>query len=287
MPALNTIPSDKLARLIGIPTGPVLIDVRPADEFAAEPLLIPGALRRPSADIASWASEFRGRPAVTICRDGDTLSQGVASWLRHEGVAAEALEGGMAGWAATGLPMVPEAVLPARDAKGRTTWVTRGRPKVDRIACPWLIRRFVDPSAVFLFVAPPEVQGIADQFSAAPFDIEGEGVTWSHRGELCTFDVMVEAFGLSGYAPLARLAPIVRGADTARPDLVPEAAGLLAASLGLSRMYADDLEQLEAGMLLYDAFFRWCRDATEETHNWVSHQPAKKRAKGNKEKKRS
>ena len=90
---------------------------------------------------------------------------------------------------------------------------------------------------------------------------------WSHRGERCTFDVMVEEFGLAT-EPLLRLATIVRGADTARLDLAPEAAGLLAASLGLSRMYADDLEQLEAGMLLYDAFYRWCRDATGETHNW-------------------
>lgn len=280
MSALNTIPSDKLIRLIGIPTGPVLIDVRPVEEFATEPLLVPGSLRRPSPDIAGWAPAFRGRSAVVICRDGGTLSQGVAARLRHEGVVAEALDDGIVGWAGAGLPIVPETPLPPRDADGRTIWVTRGRPKVDRIACPWLIRRFVDPGAVFLFVAPAEVPGVAERFGAAPFDIEGEGVRWSHRGELCTFDVMIEAFGLGGYAPLARLAPIVRGADTGRPDLVPEAAGLLAASLGLSRMYADDLEQLEAGMLLYDAFFRWCRDATDETHNWVSHQPAKTRAKG-------
>jgi hypothetical protein len=94
-----------------------------------------------------------------------------------------------------------------------------------------------------------------------------EGVFWSHRGESCTFDTMVEEFGLASDG-LARLALIVRGADTARPDLAPEAAGLLAASLGLSRMHRDDLAQLEAGMLLYDAFYRWCRDATAETHNW-------------------
>ncbi|WOF44990.1 sulfurtransferase/chromate resistance protein [Sphingopyxis indica] len=279
MPALNTIPSDKFARLIGIPTGPVLIDVRPDDEFASEPLLISGTLRRPSADVAAWAGEFQDRAAVVACRDGRALSQGVAARLRHEGVSAEALEGGVAGWAGAGLPMVPNTVLPPRDAEGRTVWVTRGRPKVDRIACPWLIRRFVDPSAIFLFVAPSEVQGVAERFGAAPFDIEGDGIVWSHRDNACTFDVMVEAFGLGGHAPLARLAPIVRGADTGRPDLVPEAAGLLAASLGLSRMYADDLEQLEGGMLLYDAFYRWCRDATDETHNWVSHQPAKARAK--------
>jgi len=143
--------------------------------------------------------------------------------------------------------------------------VTRGRPKVDRIACPWLIRRFVDSEAVFLFVDPAEVPAVADRFQAMPFDIEG--VFWSHRGERCSFDTMLDEFGLQS-EPLARLALIVRAADTARLDLVPQAAGFLAASLGLSRMYRDDLEQLNAGMLLYDAFYRWCRDATEETHNW-------------------
>jgi hypothetical protein len=148
--------------------------------------------------------------------------------------------------------------------------VTRERPKVDRIACPWLIRRFVDPGAVFLFVAPAEVAAVAERFAATPLDVEN--VFWSHRGELCTFDVMVEELGLST-EPLQRLAKIVRGADTARPDLAPEAAGLLAASLGLSRMFSDDLEQLEAGLTLYDAFYRWCRDATGETHNWPNRRP--------------
>jgi hypothetical protein len=160
---------------------------------------------------------------------------------------------------------VPAEKLPARDAKGRTVWVTRARPKIDRIACPWLIRRFVDPNAVFLFVSPPEVLAVGERFNAAPFDVEN--VFWSHRGELCTFDVMIEEFGLAT-PPLLRLAAMVRGADTGRIDLAPEAPGLLAASLGLSRMFDDDLEQLEAGMTLYDAFYRWCRDASGETHNW-------------------
>lgn len=269
MPVLNTISSDKFARLIGIPTGPVLVDVRPDDAFAAEPLLVPGTLRRSATDVATWAAAFRGRSAVIACRDGGSLSQGVAARLRHEGVSAEALEDGVAGWAAAGLPMVPETVLPPRDTEGRTIWVTRGRPKVDRIACPWLIRRFVDPNAVFLFVSASEVEAVADRFGATPFDVDD--VFWSHRGERCTFDTMIEEFGLSS-APLDRLATIVRAADTARLDLAPQAAGFLAASLGLSRMFRDDLEQLEAGLLLYDAFYRWCRDATEETHNWPSGQ---------------
>jgi hypothetical protein len=119
--------------------------------------------------------------------------------------------------------------------------------------------------AVFLFVPASEAELVAERFNATPFDVEG--VFWSHRGELCTLDVMIEEFGLSSEA-LLRLATIVRGADTARPDLAPEVAGLLAVSLGLSRMFTDDLEQLEAGLTVYDAFYRWCRDATDETHNW-------------------
>ena len=146
-------------------------------------------------------------------------------------------------------------------------WITRKNIKVDRVACPWLIRRFVDPAAVFLFVQQSDVAGVSERFAATPFDVEG--VFFSHRGEKCSFDTMIEELGLST-EPLRRLATIIRGADTAHLDLAPEAPGLLAASLGLSRMYADDLAQLEAGIVLYDAFYRWCRDATDETHNWPS-----------------
>jgi rhodanese-related sulfurtransferase len=269
MPSINTISTDKLVRLIGTPRCPVLIDVQTDEDFASDPRLIPGAIRRPWQAVAEWAHELNGRSAIVICQKGQKLSEGVAAWLRHGGVPAESLEGGALAWAAADLPMVPMARLPPRDDKGRTVWVTRARPKVDRIACPWLIRRFVDRQAVFLFVTPSEVLGVAQRFGAAPFDIEGTDVFWSHRGETCTFDTMVEEFGLTT-EPLLHLARIVRGADTARPDLEPEAAGLLAASLGLSRMHADDLEQLEAGMALYDAFYRWCRDATDETHTWHS-----------------
>jgi rhodanese-related sulfurtransferase len=280
MSALNTIPVEKLVRLIGTATGPTIIDVRTDEDFAADPRLIPGALRRAVDDIGDWAPSFAGQNVVVACRAGHKLSQGASAWLRQAGADAEALDGGMMAWAKGGQPLVVQSALPPRDAQGRTVWVTRARPKVDRIACPWLIRRFVDPTAVFLFVAPNEVVGVAERFGATPFDVEGNGIVWSHDGERCTFDVMLEGFGLAGLAPLAHLALIVRGADTARPDIVPEAAGLVALSLGLSRMFADDLEQLEAGMLIYDALYRWCRDATGETHDWVSHQPKGARAKG-------
>ncbi|HET7447428.1 MAG TPA: sulfurtransferase/chromate resistance protein, partial [Methyloceanibacter sp.] len=201
---------------------------------------------------------------------GSSLSQGAAALFRYRGISAETLTGGFEAWRQAELPLVLFAKLPPVDSCGRTVWVTRGRPKIDRIACPWLIRRFVDPRAVFLFIAPPEVVAVAERFGGVPFDIEN--VFWSHRGDTCTFDIMVQEFGLST-TPLLRLATIVRGADTARPELAPEAPGLLAVSLGLSRMYADDLQQLEAGMLLYDAFYRWCRDATDETHNWPTNKP--------------
>ena len=279
MPAPDAITCDKLAKLIGTPRCPLLVDVRAEPVRAADPRLVPGARPLAEAEAApaglaalaeTLAASLAG-PVVVICAEGHRRSQGVAAWLRSEGVAAEYLEGGQAAWAAAGLPLVDPTKITARDGLGRSVWVTRSRPKIDRIACPWLIRRFVDPRAVFLYVAPAEVVGVAELMGAMPYDIEG--VFWSHRDELCTFDTMLAEFGLSTPA-LDRLATIVRGADTGRPDLAPEAAGLLAASLGLSRMYADDLEQLEAGMALYDAVYRWARDATEETHNWPTNRPA-------------
>ena len=272
MSSVNMISIDKLARLVGTPKCPSIIDVRTDDDFACNPRLIPGAVRRPFASVSEWAHEFQGRSVAVVCHKGLKLGQGVAAWLRHEGIPAETLEGGVVAWAEAGLPMVPEAKIPHRDRNGRTVWITRSRPKIDRIACPWLIRRFVDPNAVFLFVQPSQVLAAAERFGATAFDMEGEDVFWSHRGENCTFDTMIEEFGLTT-EPLLRLATIVRAADTARLDLSPEAAGLLAASLGLSRMYADDLEQLEAGLPLYDAFYRWCRDATDEMHHWPSRKP--------------
>ena len=270
MSSPTTISIDKLYRLVGTPACPALIDVRTDEDFAADPRLVPGSVRRPHDRVQDWAPALGKASATVICHRGKKLSEGVAAWLRHLGVAAESLEGGYEAWREAGHPAVPAAVLPGSNAAGKTFWVTRARPKIDRIACPWLIRRFVDPEAVFLFVAPQEVSGVAERFGATPFDVEN--VFWSHRDELCTFDVMVDEFGLTT-EPLLKLARIIRGADTARLDLEPEASGLLAASLGLSRMYSDDLAQLEAGMVLYDAFYRWCRDAVDETHNWPSAKP--------------
>ncbi len=255
----------QLSRLIGTPDCPLIVDVRTDADFTDDPRLIPGALRHGYDDMAGFAAARAAAKVVVCCQKGLKLSQGAAAVLRSEGIAAEVLEGGHFGWRDAGLPLVPAEKIPPRDAQGRTVWVTRLRPKIDRIACPWLIRRFVDPLAQFLFVAPSEVGAVAGKFGATPFDVED--VFWSHRGPLCTFDTMVSEFGLNGEA-LDRLAAIVRGADTNRPDLAPQAAGLLAVSLGLSRMYRDDLAQLQAGLTLYDALYRWARDAVDEGHDW-------------------
>ncbi len=270
MSATNSISPEKLFRLIGTPNCPAIIDVGPGG-----PELLPASSPRPAEQVRSWAAALTGKKIVVTCAHGRERSAGVAAILRSEGIDAEILEGGLAAWKDAGLPVIDATKLPERDPTGRTVWITRSRPKVDRIACPWLIRRFVDPSAVFLFVAPSEVAGVAERFGATPFDVDG--VFWSHRGDMCTFDTMIEEFGLASIDALARLTVIVRGADTARPEIAPQAAGLLAASLGLSRMYPDDHEQLEAGVPVYDAFYRWCRDAVDETHNWVSHKPKQAR----------
>jgi rhodanese-related sulfurtransferase len=257
----------QLSRLIGLPTAPEIVDVRVDEDYRADTRLLPGSLRRAHHDVGSWAMACKGKGVIVVCQKGQKLSQGAAAWLRHSGIDAQTLAGGFEAWKQADEPLVRVDKLPPRDADGRTVWVTRARPKVDRIACPWLLRRFVDPGAVFLFVAPAEVTGVAERFNATPFDIDG--VFWSHRGETCTFDTMLAEFGLKCPA-LDRLAAIVSGADTARLDLVPQAAGFLAVSLGLSQLFDDDLAQLEAGMTLYDATYLWCRDASEETHNWPS-----------------
>ena len=273
MPAPGTITPDKLARLVAAPRGPRIVDLRRAPAAA-----VPGSTFPADPDPLRWGLP-PGAAAVIVDADGGGPAVAAAAVLRSEGVAAEVLEGGFAAWAAApALPTLSLAHRPQPHADGRTWWVTRARPKVDRIACPWLIRRFVDPDARFLFVAPAEVLSVAAAQRAEPFDVAAEGLRWTHRGELCTFDAMVDAFGLAAHAPLARLAAIVRGADTDRLDLAPEAAGLLAVSLGLSRLHADDHAQLEAGMAVYDALYRWCRDAQGERHDWASHQPAKARA---------
>ena len=144
-------------------------------------------------------------------------------------------------------------------------WVTRERPKIDRIACPWLVTRFIDPNPEFLFVPALDVTDVATRTGAIPYDVPD--VELSHVGELCSFDAFLAKYRLDAPA-LRQLAVIVRAADTARLDLTPQAAGLLAISLGLSQNFSDDHEMLGHGLVIYDALYRWCLSGQGETHGW-------------------
>lgn len=264
MPAPNEITPQQLNRLIGRADAPIIIDVCLNEDFAEFPFLVPSAQRFHHHATEDMARAIGDRKAVIICQKGKKLSQGVAAILRESGISAEYLQGGIHGWRELqDAPMVKAQAVPER-RDGATLWVTRARPKIDRIACPWLIRRFVDPNARFLFVNPGEVEGVVANFAATPFDVAD--AHFGHREGLCTFDVMLDEFGLHTNA-LVRLAKLVRAADLGQHDQSAEAPGLLAISVGLSKQYKDDNMQLEAGLNLYDALYLWARDGQNETHD--------------------
>ena len=257
---------------LGGPNAPVVLDVCKCEDYDVEPRLIPGARWRDHQQTAQWAHEIpRGQRVVTVCVRGKKVSQSAAAELRLLGIDAAALEGGMEAWKAAGMPTVAKRLgIGNRDGRP-SRWVTRILPKIDRIACPWLIARFIDPAARFFYVEPAEVVNAAKELDAIPYDVDGVELT--HRGEHDSFDAILEDFGLKDPA-LDRVAIIVRGADTGRPDLAPEAAGLLAISLGISHISGpEDHEALERGFQVYDALYAWARFAAGETHNWPSTKP--------------
>jgi hypothetical protein len=226
------------------------------------------AVWREATDCSDWMGSLdRSRPIVVAGKAGHERSQMVAAHLRENGLQATVLAGGIEAWIEAGLPVVDRAAFERFVPRQPSLWVTRRRPKIDRVACPWLIRRFIDAEARILYVDPPEVPAVAREIGGVPFDIEG--IEISHEGERCSFDTMLKLFGLEAEPSLARLAVIVRGADTARPDLAPEAAGLHAVSLGLSVLADDDDHgMLRQGFIIYDALFAWLRFAADERHNW-------------------
>ena len=239
---------------------PIVIDVRRGPAFLESEATISGALRRDPEQVRAWAKSLPSAKAVVVyCVRGHEVSQGAAAALNEAGIAARYLEGGFEGWKAS------EGPLDSKPRNGSTRWVTRERPKIDRIACPWLVARFVDADAEFHYVPAKDVLSAAKERDALPYDIPD--VHFSHDGELCSFDAFLKHYRLTDPA-LADLAVIVRGADTARLDLAPQAAGLAAISLGLSRNFADDHEMLKHGMVMYDALYTWCRQGKEEVHTW-------------------
>lgn len=265
MPSPTQITVSQLARLIGTPDCPKIIDVSIDEDFNADPYLIPTATRHPFSEIETLVEKLGNLAVIVVCQKGLKLSEGAAAILRASGVNAKSLEGGNYGWRDARMGRVPSEAIPSI-TNATTLWVTRHRPKIDRIACPWLIRRFIDTHAKFLFVSPSQVTAVAERYKATPFDVEG--VPLSHHGDQCSFETMIHHFELRDTA-LLTMAKIIRGADTNAHHLAPECAGLMAFSVGLSRMYKDDLKQLEAGFVFYDALYRWARDGQNETHDWA------------------
>lgn len=240
---------------------PLLIDVRREAVFRAAPDMAAGALRRDPATVESWAAELPAAASIAVyCVHGHEVSQNVAKALRDRGLQAQFVDMGIEeGLRAAG------CALMAKPADAATRWITRERPKVDRIACPWLIRRFIDPGAEFLYVPAKEVKTRAATTQAIPYDVPD--VEFSHDGPLCSFDAFIRKYHLADPA-LLQLATIVRGADTGDMGLAPQSAGLAALSLGLSRLIGDDHEQLRQGMVMYDALYLWCREGQDEHHSW-------------------
>jgi rhodanese-related sulfurtransferase len=262
----HRISAEELAHLVGTPTAPCVIDVRRREAFDASPRVVAGATWRDHHSAELWGLALPAdRDIVVYCAYGHEVSQTAVALLRAAGRRGRYLAGGFAAYVTAGGTTVLKDVVPRPADGGPGRWVTRERPKVDRIGCPWLLRRFVDPQARIFYVAPDRVKEAARELDAVPFDVDG--VEFSHRGELCSFDTFLDRFGLEDGA-LRHVARIVRGADTARLDLEPEAAGLLAMALGLSALYVDDHAALAAGMALYDGLYGWTRFAQGETHNW-------------------
>ena len=292
---------------MGRADAPLLLDVRREEIFQASRHLLAGARRCAPEDVAAFAASeslmaptlatscdalppegvllagggpaLRTREVVVYCVYGHNVSADAVATLHAAGWSVRALAGGIEGgedgvdtaedikqWRAHR----PLTVLKRPDwgvtGEQPSRWITRERPKIDRIACPWLIRRFIDTRAEFFYVPTANVFEEAARLGAVAYDIPGAPV--SHEGELCSFDTLLRAFELSDPA-LVTLARIVRGADTDRLELAPQSAGLLAFSLGLSQLHAnDDHAMLEAAMPLYDALYAWCRSAQAETHSW-------------------
>lgn len=277
-----SISPQQLAARLGRADAPLLLDVRRDAKFRESPHLLAGALRCAPDDVAVFAEAQSPREVVVYCVYGHNVSADAMATLRAGGWDAHILAGGIEGgeegadaakdiaqWRAQPAPTITKRPDWGVTGERASRWITRERPKIDRIACPWLIRRFIDPRAEFFYVPAAQVFAEAQRLGAVAYDIPG--ATVSHEGERCSFDAVLMGFDLSEPA-LKLLATIVRGADTDRLDLAPQSAGLLALSIGLSRLHAcDDLAMLEAAMPLYDALYAWCRDkvsAQDEPHNW-------------------
>lgn len=265
MTEIPSITPATLFSLIGTPQAPVLVDVRRTPVFGQDDRRLPGARRGDPEQINTWKDSLPAGPIVVYCVHGHEVGMNAAAALIASGRDARYLEDGIEeGWKQLGYPTVRRAA-PLKDNFTGSLWITRERPKIDRLACPWLIRRFIDPEARILYVAANDVLDLAEKTGGIAFDIPGAPI--SHDGPLCSFDALLNIFDLK--APgLTKLATIIRGADTSACEIAAEAAGLLAISLGLSRTIIDDQALLQTALTLYDGLYAWCREGQSETHAW-------------------
>ena len=257
----------QLSPLLGSKKAPLVIDVRRAVAFGADSLVIASAMWRDPYALDGWMKFMpRHRDIVVYCVHGHEISKNTCVALLSAGMNAKYLEGGIEAWhEAKGVTVrkgVVEAVPSRPNAPSK--WITRERPKIDRIACPWLIRRFIDPLAEFSYVPSGDVLTRAAELGAIAYDVPG--VKFTHRGDRCSFDALIEDFQIADPA-LDALADVIRGADTGTLELTPQSAGLLAVSLGLSALHADDHTMLAEGMNVYDAIYAWARSARGDIHN--------------------
>jgi rhodanese-related sulfurtransferase len=242
-----------LSAALAQPHPPLVIDVRRTKAFVDAADMFAGGLRRSPEAVASWADHLPPASNVVVyCVHGHEVSQNAAKALRERGLKAQYLDHGIEGWREAG------GALQIKPAGASTRWVTRARPRIDRIACPWLIRRFVDADAEIMYVPSAEVRATAEANHGTAFDIPG--ADFGHDGARCSFDAFLERYRLRGDPALVRLAEIVRAADTDRTTDSPQASGLLAISIGLGHLYGSDRELLAQGMIVYDALYRWCRE---------------------------
>ncbi len=275
----------KFSALLGRAGTPLILDVRREAKFAASDRIVCGAVRVQPENVEAFARQHPPHEALVYCVYGHNVSNDAAAALRAAGWKASILAGGIEGgeegvdapqaiaqWRAQAVPTIAKRPDLGVTGDAASRWITRAQPKIDRIACPWLIRRFIDPRAEIFYVPTTEVFTEAERLNAVAYDIPGAPISHTgERGELCSFDALLAAFDLH-HAALDMLARIVRGADTDRLELAAQSAGLLALSLGLSRLHADDDQaMLAAAMPMYDALYAWCCDkalAQDEAHSW-------------------
>lgn len=265
--ATSCISIRELFSTLGSSAAPLLLDVRAQPAFQADPRMLAGATWRDPASVVEWRKYIPvHRDIVVYCVQGHEVSKNTCAALREIGLHAHYLEGGAEAWKSTGLPTFEKQAqlqIPA-GINAPSKWVTRERPKIDRIACPWLIRRFIEPTAEFIYVPAKDVLSVAATQNAIAYDVPDTQFT--HRVDKCSFDALLVDFNLNDPV-LTQLAIIVRGADTGKPSLTPPSAGLLAISLGLSELYRNDHDMLAHGMVMYDALYAWLKTAHAEIHN--------------------